>query len=261
MLAKFMKRAVVLPALLPILLLGATSCSGLGARIEGGYAIFEMDGDLALAPTAGGVSLDTIRTDVQTDLGLDDQIGTPYARADLALGIARVSASGFMHDQDGSGTLTVQFGDIPASTSVNTEIEMMAAKASVIFDLLNVGVVRIGPGVGASFFDIDMSVASGILTEEINVVAPVPMVFVQAEVDLGPLDAMVEVGGMYADIEDAAGTFLDIEATVRYQIMDAIHIFGGARYIQLKGEGDIEGQDFEVDLKMQGVMLGIGFDV
>ncbi len=249
------------PTLLTLALLALSACSGLGASIQGGYGIFQMDGDIALGPSVGNVALDTIKTDIQKGLGLDEEVGTPYARADLELAVARISASGFTHNQEGEGRLTVDFGDITLGTDVNTEITMNAAKASVIFDMINIGVLRIGPGLGASYFDIDMNVRSLVRNEDVEIQAPVPMIFLQAEVGIGGFSALVEAGGIYYEAPEAEGIFFDIEAMARLNLHENIHLFGGARWLQIDGKGDVDGHDFEIDLGLRGLMVGIGFDV
>jgi len=92
--------------------LSLVACSGLGIKTDVGYAQFEIAGDVALAPTVGGISLDAIKTDVQDDLGLEEAMNSPYARVELGAGVASFTFSGFQVDQADSGLLRVRFGGV-----------------------------------------------------------------------------------------------------------------------------------------------------
>lgn len=236
------------------------ACTGFGAHLDAGYGQFELGGDVALAPTVASVNLDTIQVDVQDDLGLDDQMGSPYGRIEADAAIVSVVASGFVVDQFASGRVDVPFGEISAGTDVNTKLDLRNLKAAVVFNLIDIGVFRLAPGIGASVFDMDLEVQDLSLstTESIEVLAPVPMAFVQAEVDVAWFEAVLDVGGMYIEIEDADGAFVDVEALVRFKPADHLEIFAGLRYIMLDVEGESEGQDFQGDLYLTGWMIGGG---
>ncbi len=256
-----MKVSYVRLALLPLAFMSLTACNGLGIKVDGGYAQMEFSGDMKLAPstTIPGLTLDPV--DVQDDLGLDAKVGTPYGRVEMGFVLGSITASGFTHDQDGSGTLTTRFGDLTASTPVTTSLELRNAKVALHFDLLNLGVFRVSPGIGLDVFDINLNVSSLSLTEQIDVIAPVPMAFVQGEIDLGAVEAVIDVGALKADVGDASGMFLDVEALLRYSPTPKIHAFVGARLIRIDANGNADGQDFDLNLTLKGFMGGIGFDI
>ncbi len=252
----------IFTTLIPVfgLLLALSSCSGLGIKIDGGFAQMEMDGSVAVSPSNTAVNLDTIQVDIQDNLGLDEASGTPYGRVELSAAVASFTFSGFTMDQSGSGTIPVTFGDLSVNANVSSELEMQALKAAVHFDLINVGILRLSPGIGVDLFDIKWAVTdtSSLVEEDIEVLAPIPMVFVQAEVDLGSLDFVLDVGAIDIDVGDAEGTFIDVEAVLRYSVMKNFEIFGGYRWISLDAEGKDDTQSFAADLTIQGWMLGGG---
>ncbi|HHI81356.1 MAG TPA: hypothetical protein ENK02_15435 [Planctomycetes bacterium] len=246
---------------LPFALMSLTACNGLGIKVDGGYAQMEFSGDMKLAPsvTVPGLTLDPV--DVQDNLGLDAKVGTPYGRVEMGFVLGSITASGFTHSQEGSGVLNARFGDLTASTPVTTSLDLRNAKAALHFDLLNLGVVRVSPGIGIDVFDINLDVKSTALTETVDVIAPVPMVFVQGEVDFGAVEAVVDVGALKADVGDASGTFFDVEALLRYSPTPKIHVFLGARLIRIDADGTADGQAFDLNLTLKGFMGGIGFDI
>lgn len=243
-----------------LLTFALSSCStGLGITIDAGYTELELEGDIGLSPNIGSVL--PRRVDVQDTLGLTESMSSPYGRVQVQALIARLQVSGFQVDQTGQGTLSVAFGDIPVSTPVETTLEMSNLKGELLFDLLEIGPVRISPGVGVNFFDLQLetrSVAVPSLRESIDAQAPVPMVFVQAEVDLGVVNLVADVGGMQADVEDADGTAIDIELLAKFRPLDHVEIFAGYRHIILDVEGRADGQDYLSDMTLSGFMVGGG---
>lgn len=256
MMLEVSKRAVLALALLLM-----ASCSGFGVTADVGYAQFDLSGDIALEPTAGGVSLGTIKTDVQDNLGLDEEMGTPYARVEAAAGLFSFTLSGFSIDQSGNGSLNATFGDIPINTPVTTEFELNNLKGAVQLDIINLGFLRLSPGIAVDVFDLDLSVRalSGTIQEEVDAVAPVPLLFGQAEIEIGKFEAVIDVGGISIDVEDIDGTIIDVEAIARLKIGDHFELFGGLRHILLDVEGTADDQNFLSDLRMTGWMVGGGF--
>ncbi len=245
------------------LLLALSSCSGFGIQVDGGYAKMQMSGKVALSPNNSAINLGTIEVDVEKNLGLADEVATPYGRAEIAAGIASFTFSGFTMTQSADGTIPVSFGGISASANVHTDFDLTAVKGAVHFDLINLGVVRIAPGVGVDLMDIKWTVKESLTTttENLDVLAPIPMLFVQSEVNLGNLSATLDVGGVDIDVGDVKGTFFDLEGVVRYTPTSMIEVFAGYRWISLDAEGTDQAQRYLADLSIQGWMVGVGIDV
>ena len=247
-------------ALLPVLLTAA--CSSPAARVHAGYMQTELSGDLGLGPIVNTpVQVDPI--DIDQSLGLDDAAGSPFVRAELDAGPIRLTGSGFQYSQSGRGVLTGSFGDITAGTAVDSDIDLLNAKTALTFDVRDISPVRISPGIGVDLFDIDATVAPldqnlGIEAETIDELIPVPMLFLQAEVDVDYVGAILDVGGFQANIDDFEGTFFDIEALVYVRPVDHLEITAGYRYISLDFEGRPEDQDVDADLNLSGWFIGGG---
>jgi hypothetical protein len=235
-----------------------TSCLGVGINADVGYSQMVLSGEMSLAPSVGSLPASTI--DVGNDLGLDDATGSPYARADAALGIVGLTLSGFGLEQSGVGTLSASFGDIPASTTVATDLQLYNLKAVAVLDILHLGPVRLSPGLGVDVFDLDLDMRSTTfgLSESIDEVLPVPILCAQAAVDLGPFSALADLGGIYLSTGDVEGSFVDFELTARFQPLPNLEVFAGYRLILIDADGNPEGQDFSADLTVQGVVFGGG---
>jgi hypothetical protein len=217
-----------------------------------------LSGDVALEPSSGGVALGSIRTDLEDDLGLNDESGSLHARIELETEIGRWNASVFRHTDSGTGVLDSTFGNIPAGTPVDASLSLTNLKAAWMYDF-DTGVVRLSPGIGIDLFDIETSVRSVTPVtafEEVEVLAPVPMVFLQAELDLDIVAATVDAGGMSIDLRDAAGTYWDLEGLLRVPVVDHIEVFGGFRYIHIDADGTADGQRFDASLDLTGWIVG-----
>ena len=247
-------------------MLSATSCTVPYARVYAGYTKMGPSGDVALAPTSGTSNLGALGIDVESDLGLDEA-GSPYARVDMGLGSFGLTVSAFTYHKVSSGTITKQFGNITAGTPVRSDLDLTDVKAAVIWNALDIplpalGSVRVGPGFGVNFIDLNLDVqtTSGVAAaDNVDVVAPIPMAFLQADVELGPFGMTVDGGGMSVDLNDAGGTYWDVEGLFRFSPAQHMHIFGGYRWISLNARGDADGQDFDANLALRGWFVGAAF--
>ena len=229
--------------------------------IDVGYAQFSLSGNVALAPSVGQVNLGQQKVDVQDDLGLDQATGSPYGRLQVDLGLPNLSLSGFAFEDEGRGTLQANFGDIMVGTPVETKVDALNFKGTLTFDLLDMKIVRLSPGVAIDYFDLTIDVnATGLATQEqLDAHAPIPLLFAQGEVDLKYASLLVEAGWINADLGDAKGTCIDVEAQLRVFIGQGFHVFGAYRYINLDADGKADGQAFVGDITLQGWMIGGGY--
>ncbi|MEZ5966644.1 MAG: hypothetical protein R3F56_22595 [Planctomycetota bacterium] len=238
------------------------ACTSVRARAYAGITQTTLQGDMALDNAAGNLNLGTNRVDVGDEAGLDDRELSPYLRAELGLPIGGVTISGFDYSQTGSGTLAAnhQFGDIPGGNPVTSHLSFTNVKAAAHFDLLNLGVVRVSPGLGVDFVDFDIEVADATTLgfERVDNEVFVPMVFVQAEANAGIVAATLDVGYMQASLHDARGQFLDVEALVRVNPLPLFEIFAGYRLISLDARGVADERRYDADLRLHGWMLGGG---
>lgn len=247
----------VVAATLAILVL--PSCMSFGVSGHVGYAQMAVDGDIALSPTAGGFT-GTIQQDIESGLGLGDENGTPYIRAELDAGVPVLSVSYFSFDESGRGTLDATFGGITVGTDVQSELTFTNVKTALAFEF-DVGPVSLAPGIAIDLFDIDLQVrdTGGFTTEDIDVTAPLPMLFLRGQVDLGVAAVIAELGVIDTpEIQDIEGTFWDAEVLVEVRPTAPVHLFAGYRLMNIDAEGTVDGQDFAADLQVSGWVIGGG---
>ena len=235
------------------------SCYEFKAHAQGGYALLAVDGDLGYVSGAGTAS---ISQDVRSAFGLGDDQGSPYARVSIDTGVQVLTVSGFTFDDSGEGVLQANFGDSPlliAGAPVQSQLEMTNIKGSYLFQI-DLGPVAISPGIAVDYFDLDVQVRDviGIANERVDLQAPVPLAMLRAEVDIGFLSAMAEVGYMRVDVDDVSGSLLDIEAMLMVHPTSMVDLFVGYRSLQLVADGEIDGDAFDADLRVGGLVFGGG---
>jgi len=254
-----------LPAATPAfgLALAATllaACSAPGARVWAGYTQMKVSGDIGLTPSVSGVTTGPINVDVDEQLGLGAASQSFYGRAELDFGPVRLTGSAFQFSDSGQGRLQVDFGNISAGTDVSTDLDFINGKLALTFDILDLGPVRLSPGVGVDVFDLDMDVSetTGGTSESISEILPVPMLFAQAELDLQVVGLIVDFGGSGFNTTEADGRFYDVEALVYVRPAAALELFAGYRWINFNVDGESDGQQFDADLTFQGWLVGGG---
>ena len=234
------------------------ACSAPGVIVDVGYLQSTVTGDAGLS---GGLSSVVGTVDFEDSLGGGDPAGSLYGRVEADLSLPRLTVSAFQYDESGVGVLGANFGDITAATNVESTTRIFNAKAALSFDIIELGPVRISPGFALSVLDTDLVVSdlNGFLgSEEFDEVLPVPLLFLQGELDLGYVQAVAEVGGLDVEVQGVDGTFLDAEALLRVRPIDNFEIFVGYRLISADVTGDIDGDGFDADLLLQGWMVGGG---
>lgn len=240
-----------------VALLGLCSCYQLEVSAQAGYAQLSLDGDLGYV---NGSSSAEIRQDIESAFGLGDDQGSVYGRASVDFGVPTLTASGFLFEDEGQGVLTADFGDnLVANTPVASEFSMANAKVSYVFDI-SLGPVTVSPGIAADFIDLSMEVRDtlGIVSEKVELQAPIPLAFLRAGLDFGIVGAMVEGGYMQVDIDDVEAKMLDIEALVELRPLDWLNVFAGYRSIQVQAEGLIDEDQADIDIGVSGWLIGGG---
>lgn len=233
-------------------LAGACSAPSFAGRV-GAFAP-RVAGEVALGDGGAGAPID-----VDSELGLGDRSVAPYVEAELDGPLGRISVSGFRHSVDGRGAIGEGFGDIPAGTAVESSLDVANLRAAWTWDLLDLGPVRLAPGIGLDWFAIDTDVRSITaisVREQVQVEAPVPMVFLGASVDLDVVRADLLAGGLTIDTGDLDGTFVDLEARLTVTPWDGVEFFAGYRRISVDATSVVDGEDFGTDVVLDGLNVG-----
>lgn len=238
----------------------APSCTSLGARAYVGYTQTTLSGDIGLDSSgAGGFQ----SVDFEDDLGIDDASPSVWIKAEFEpTDLGRVSVSAFRFDENGSGTLTRDFGDISAGSPVSSSMRFDNVKIAWTYDVIDIGVFHLAPGVALDIIDTETSVSSVspiVAFEEVQTLAPVPMLYLETGVAAGIASFDVEAGWMSIDLTDADGTYWDLEAMLRLSVAPKVEIVAGYRLIHVDGDGTADGKRFNADIDIDGWFLGGGF--
>ena len=232
------------------------ACFQLEVQAQAGYAQLALDGDIGYVNGANNVA---VAQDVESAFGLGDDQGSPYVRGQVDFGVPVLSVSAFTFEDDGTGQLNADFGNVPAGLPVATDFEMLNAKTALAFEI-GLGPVSISPGIAIDYFDLQIDVRDliGIATEQLELNAPVPLGFLRGEVDLGIVSGVAEVGYMTVDVDDVEGSLLDAEARVSVHPTALLELFVGYRYLGLEIDGEVDGDTFDTDLEVSGLLIGGG---
>ncbi len=231
-------------------------CSA-GASAMVGYTQMAVSGDIGLSTGIGGVP-STARQDIESAFGLGDEVGSPYARGQADLGFAVLTASGFLFEESGSGVLNSDFGGISASTPVDTTLDFFNAKASLTFDI-GVGPVTLAPGLAVDVFDVEFTARETTLntSESIDELLFAPLIYLRAEVELGGLTGIGEIGYLQTpEVDGAEATVLDAELMLQLELASNLGLFAGYRLLDLDGYGESGDESFDIDLQIRGWMVG-----
>lgn len=240
-----------------------SACSSIpqeDGEIRLAHLAVRMDGDVALGSSAGGPGTNT---DVRGDLGLGDTKSAPLLTMTAPTSWGRLGASAFWFDDTSEGTLgSGAYGDIAAGSQVRSEFEFTNLKAWWTFDAYLDENVRISPGFALDVFDVDLDVtAAGPAQrfENLSLLAPVPMPFVDGEARFGDFFVAAQGGAMRIDLGDGLGTYWDLEGRVGYLVDDKVEFHTGYRAVGIDANGDADDRKAAVDLAIHGWFLGGSF--
>lgn len=239
-------------------LLTLPSCYQFEVTAQAGYALLSLDGDFGYVD---GSSSATIDQDIESAFGLGDDQGTPYAKLAFDFGTPTLSVSGFMFEDEGTGTLSAPFGaNLPSGFPVRSEFDLTCAKVAYAFEI-PIGPISISPGLAVDYVDLDFLVADqfGATTEEAQLQAPLPMLFLRAEADISIVTLLVEAGYVSVDIDDIEAQLLDVEALVEINATTWLNFFAGYRMIDFEADGLIDNDTYDIDLGLSGFLVGGGF--
>lgn len=248
------------------------SCFSLpSVAVHAGFASLALNGDVGFVPASSdsgrqssrsgdGGSAGSIRQDIDDALGLGDYQGSPYFRAEVDLGMPRISLSGLRFKDSGNGVLDQQFGsNLPASTPVSSDFDLTNIKAALTFDF-GLGPVTLSPGLALSYLDLTVGAEDvlGIFREELDLKAPIPLPMVRGEIDLSLAALIAEVGYMEIDVDSVRAKMLDLELLLEIRPTRMLNVFVGYRSLQMEAAGRINDNRVDIDVGLSGFVLGGG---
>jgi hypothetical protein len=232
-------------------------CANTVYRLDAGAMISRANGDIALQGS-GPTFNSNAKNDVADDFGLGDATPSAFGRLQADADNDRFRIEGFALNTDGEGVLQEDYGDILAGTTVDASLRFFSLGANWNHAILRGDNWRLGAGLQASFVSLDLAARAPGQREETVTQSLVPMPLVDGEVRFGNVAVGVTFAGMYADVGDATGTFLDGELYARWLLSSEFQIFGGYRYIVLDAEGQASDRRFDADITIDGVFFGVG---
>jgi hypothetical protein len=240
-------------------LAGCTSSDPL-LRVDAALFTPSFGGDIGLSTTT---DTDVTTVNISSDLDLGSTEYVPYLRGEFDIGPFNLAASGFKTSQDGTGTVTADFGDITAGSTVESEIDLTLVQARAVFDVLDLDMVKLGLGLAAEWVDFHFDQREQVfgLSETIDVTQVVPLIAAHGAVGIElphfvPLRFDVNAAGMSLNLSDLDGTILDVEALLRADF-DRVGCFVGYRYILIQTDGNIDDQSVDANVTLAGWIAGV----
>ena len=230
------------------------SCGTVATDLRAGYMQLDVHGSVALA--TGSSTSGAVEQDLRSAFGLGDEHGTPFVRGDFDFGGPVLSASGFWFRDDGRGRLNADFGGLIGTPEVTSELEIGCAKLAALWDI-EIGPLTVSPGLAFDVFDFQFR-ASDLAgnSEVIDEVLGVPMLVTRAEVRVGPVGLLAELGYIEAPTNGHTSRFLDGDVMLDVEVARRCSLFAGFRVIDVDGNGDTESQSFQVDVQLRGWSVG-----
>lgn len=244
-------RAALSPLVLALVLAGCDIVPS--ARVHAGYMQTEATGTAGLA-TGGGTPP---TNDVEADLGVDDPSGKLQLRGEVKVGPLHGTARTLAFHGTGDGALGQPFGGIGGGTPVASDLDVFDFDVAASWDVIDIGPVRISPGLGVDFFDVDMAVTGSGTTTGFSSTYELPFVFLQGEVELGPLGAVAELGWSDLEIGDDDMELVDLSLMLVYQPAALLEVYAGYRTKSFEALST-DGAARSVDLDLEGWFIGGG---
>ncbi len=253
------------PALLSVgMVLGLMSCSGIGIVADLGVLQAKPEGTIALTDAGNIGNIQDFTNDLADSFGITDDVSTPYGRVEVSGLFVTMTFSGFIFGDNANGSLQNPYGSLPGGSSVDSDYSLSNLKGAATLDLINLGPLRVAPGVCLNILEVSNKsiVASNpSLNEDRSTLLTIPQIFLQAEVDLGYVDLVVEGGWMEASLPDISGRLIDLEAIFRIRPIEHVEVFAGYRWLDVDVDGIQDNQAFDTDITFGGFTFGLGFSL
>lgn len=233
-------------------------CAGQTYRVDVGATFAKTKGDLALQNAPGTLVLANNENDVDGNLGVGDTEVSPYLRLQTDYEKHRVRLHGFNINADGSGTLAGAYGDLAGGSVVSTSLDLWAITAAWAYEVSRTEDYRLAVGAQLGYYSLDVAARSTVGREAVTTDLVVPMPYGEAEVFLGDFSLGADLAFMSADIRDANGIYLDLEAYGRWQANEQFDVMLGYRYLKLDAFGRATDRDFDSDLMVDGFFIAAG---
>ncbi len=228
------------------------------------YGLMSLDGDFGISsgPLTASANLDA--------LGLGDDESTPGLRADFTWSGAHVILSTTQMDFSGRGTLDATLSQggvtIPLGATVDSNLDLGVHSGLFLWDLFPGDTIELAAGLGVTLLDFKMDITD--TGTSLNIRAdeslPIPVLAANAGVNLGSFEGNLLVSGFSLSSGGNSGSFVDIDASLRYQLLGGdSHLRGsfilGWRQLDISLDYDDNGDTIAGDIGVSGPYVALEF--
>lgn len=237
----------------------AAGCAAPSTSVTPILGALSLDGSIATGSSGGGnsTSFDA--------LGLGTYEAAPGVKAQFGLLGGLLSVSAMQSEYEGSGTTNgaLQIGgqSIDADTDVNSELELLLARALFTWNLMPLGPVEFGVGFGASLIDLDLSLTEQATGDKLETegALPVPLAAVRASWTWGPVRMRAELSGIAYTVDGDEMQLFDGDLESSVTLYESSLLVVGYRWIDIEAEYEDDGDPVEADLELSGFYFGVRF--
>jgi hypothetical protein len=206
--------------------------------------------------------------DAGDSFGLDDNAANVGGRLLIGDGISGFHLEVLQHEFDGkNGLLRSDFGAVPASSAVNSEIDGMRVGVGyhgVFYTIDQIPEVKAHLGLGGSLeyqvLDLMVQDQNSANRQDTSAVGiPIPMIRARIDVEHDAFGARIDFGWSDGDFGDVDGTSRDLELSVRYMLNSQITFTGGWRRLDVPIQGREGPLRYELDVNIQGWFVGVRY--
>ncbi|QDV08185.1 hypothetical protein Poly30_37210 [Planctomycetes bacterium Poly30] len=254
-----MRFAIALLLLASTALLGA--CSAPTAKVMPFLGSIGLDGDLAIADTSSM----TRTTSTFSELGITDDEATLGGIVRLGLGGAELSLAGLSLDYSGSGTTNGEFTldgqTIGADVDVDTAIQLQMARGLFTWDVIPIGGVDLGFGIGATLIDLsfDLREQNGLASIMTDQLIPIPLIGARAAWTWGPVDLRADVGGLIVEYDGDEAKVLDGEVSAAVEFLGVGDLVVGYRITKIDAAYEDADSRIDANFALEGYYFGLQF--
>jgi hypothetical protein len=252
-------RNLLVPAV-PLAILLA-SCAAPTLKAGARYVLVEPDGDIGISDTNV-----TARNSL-SDLGLDDDEGTPSAYVDFKWGSPHLRLATQSSSFEGTGTLAADFSiddvDISAGAAVDSRLDLGVHSAILTFDLIP-GFPEFGLGFGVSGLAIagDFTKLGTSSQVDFDETIPIPVLAASFEFELGAIEVGGVASGLSVSLDDDEVSYFDIDVYGAWNFAAGQDSLGaslvlGWRQVDLDLEYEDDTEAVDLDLSFSGPYLGL----
>ncbi|MEM1448347.1 MAG: hypothetical protein AAGI22_04500 [Planctomycetota bacterium] len=252
-----------MPPRLPLsalVLAGAlASCGAPSASVTPFIASVGINGELSIAQSMGSENIKT----TFKDLGLDENEAAVGGILRVGFGGTELSVSGYGVDFQGQGRVTGEFNfegiTIPAGADVATDLGIQMARAMVTWDVIPLGALDLGLGIGATVvdFDVKLQEIGGPNRIETNQLIPIPLLAARLAWTWGPVEMRADVGGLGIRYEGVEAAMIDAGINASVDFFGIGDLVVGFKTMRVDAQYEDDDADIDTDFDLEGFYAGL----